>query len=165
MTPLRTFGRWLADWRNGATAIGTLLSVLLVFVVVNAIESRNAALDVAEATAEDSTAQRKATTRRIDLLLERTGELEAAAVVNGERIGELVAEVNALREQVRQMGGEPVVDAPEPDGRRAAPSDDQTDDEPPPSPPPPGPSPPPDDEDEPAPCLLPVAVLCEGEST
>lgn len=56
---------------------------------------------------------REAASRRIDILNQQIDELgkelTAEARTNGARIGELTEQVSVLQEQVRQLGGEPVV--------------------------------------------------------
>lgn len=109
MTRARAVVGWLANWRNGATVVASVLVALVGFVVIDASIARNGALDARNRTAS-------AATRRIDLLNERIEELGedlvASANANGVRIGELSAQIAALQEQVRQLGGEPVVVRP-----------------------------------------------------
>lgn len=42
MNRLRNVGRWLTDWRNGATLVASVLVALLVVVVVDSIQGRRA---------------------------------------------------------------------------------------------------------------------------
>lgn len=110
MTRLRAagqaLGRWAADWRTGAAVAATAFVALLIVVVVSSTLTTQDALDARQATAA-------AASRRIDRLnarIEELGdEISTAAFTNGVRIGELADQVAALQEQVRQMGGEPVV--------------------------------------------------------
>ena len=99
---LRAPVRWVLDWRTGVTFAITALVVLLAFVVFDASDARNRALD----TALD---QRQAATRRIDMLLDEVANLRVDAEANGHRIGQLLDQVSVLQEQVRQLGGRPVV--------------------------------------------------------
>lgn len=101
--------RWLADWRTGAVACATVLVLLLGYVVVDGKLARDDALDVAKATAEQAQDARRAATRRIDLLLKRIDDLEQQGGNNGAVIADLRTQVEALRGQVRQLGGRPVV--------------------------------------------------------
>ena len=101
--------RWFADWRTGAVACASALVLLLAFVVIDGKVARDRALDVAVATAEQAQDARQAATRRIDLLLERIDALEHQGSENGALIADLRRQVGALQEQVRQLGGRPVV--------------------------------------------------------
>jgi type II secretory pathway pseudopilin PulG len=101
--------RWVADWRTGAVACASALVLLLAYVVVDGKLARDRALDVAVATAEQAQDAREAATRRIDLLLERIDALEQQGRDNGALIGDLRTQVAALQEQVRQLGGQPVI--------------------------------------------------------
>lgn len=98
--------RFFLDWRTGLTLAASLfVAILLVVVVLGA----RIAIDALEA--RDNTAS--SATRRIDQLNDRIEELGSQltlqASVNGVRLGELSEQVAALQEQVRQLGGEPVV--------------------------------------------------------
>lgn len=105
MRRLRTLGRWVTDWRNGATLAATLFAVVLILVVNDAIAGRREAF-------EQLSASRAAASRRIDLLQGQINELIGRGETNAALLGELVAQVDALRSQVRELGGEPVVEAP-----------------------------------------------------
>lgn len=98
--------RFLLDWRTGLTIAASLFVAILLVVVVLGARIATDALD-----ARDSTAT--AATRRIDKLNDRIEELGTQltlqAAINGQRLGELSEQVAALQEQVRQLGGEPVV--------------------------------------------------------
>lgn len=65
---------------------------------------------------------RSAAVRRIDMLNDRIDELGDELVAesrsNGQQIGELTAQIDALSEQVRQLGGEPVIVVTTDDGSR-----------------------------------------------
>lgn len=102
----RAVGRWAADWRTGAAVAATAFVALLIVIVVSSTTTTQDALDARQATAS-------AASRRIDRFnarIEELGtEISTAAFTNGVRIGELADQVAALQEQVRQMGGDPVV--------------------------------------------------------
>jgi TolA-binding protein len=112
---LRAPIRWVLDWRTGATFAVTALVVLLTFIVFDASAARDQALD----TALD---QRQAATRRIDMLLAEVANLREDAEANGQRIGELLDQVAVLQEQVRQLGGRPVVVQTTTTARRSSPT-------------------------------------------
>lgn len=166
----RTAARWLLDWKNGVTVLGTVMVVLLAFIVFDAARARDKALDAAIASDEESIVQRAATTRRIDLLLDEIEALRLEAFANGERIGGLTEQIGVLQEQVRRLGGVPFTTsttsapsagqrpsspAPAPSPRPAPPS------RPAPRPAPTPPQPPPAPEPEPGGvCLL---GICLGE--
>lgn len=103
---IRSSLRWLSDWRNAAAIAASVLVALLAYVTIDASIARNQAVS----GRNRSTA---AATRRIDKLNHRIeglgDELVGAADQNGKRIGELVAQISALQEQIRRMGGRPVV--------------------------------------------------------
>lgn len=98
--------RFLFDWRTGLTVLASLLVALVLVVVVTGARTTQNALDARQRTAV-------AATRRIDRLNDRIEELGAELVVaaysNGQRLGELSDQVAALQEQVRQLGGDPVI--------------------------------------------------------
>lgn len=106
MRPLRAFLGWFADWRNGATVVASVGVAVVAFVLIDASMARNDALEARNRTAA-------AATRRIDILNDRIEELGAdlveSAASNGLRLGVLSEQVAALQEQVRQLGGEPVI--------------------------------------------------------
>jgi hypothetical protein len=106
MSVLRSFVRWLSDWRTGAVLLGSLIAgAVIALVIVSGVQSHDA-LEARNRTAA-------AASRRIDLLQAELRELRtqlvAAAETNGARIGELLEQVAVLQEQVRQLGGDPVV--------------------------------------------------------
>lgn len=103
---MRRAGRWLFNWRNGATVVVSLVVALVAFVVIDASRARDAAIDARNQTAA-------AATRRVDLLNDRIeelgGQLALSSESNGARLGALAEQVAALQEQVRQLGGDPVI--------------------------------------------------------
>lgn len=109
MRRLRRMARWLFDYRNGLTLVGTGLLILLSVTVTDSIQSRNRAFDALKLANRQQSDARAAATRRIDLLQQEIAGLRSDAQANGGRISELLTEVTALQEQVRQMGGRPVV--------------------------------------------------------
>lgn len=102
----RAVGRWAADWRTGAAVAATAFVALLIVVVVSSTQTTQDALEARQATAT-------AATRRIDRLNDRIEELglelSGAAYSNGAQIGALRSDITSLQEQVRQLGGDPVV--------------------------------------------------------
>lgn len=104
---------WFADWRNGLMMVGTIVAAallsLLVVVVVDSINARKSALEALESVNERATDTRRAATRRIDQQQARINQLEGEVQAYGRTIGELGSTVTALTEQVRQMGGRPIV--------------------------------------------------------
>lgn len=101
---------WVTDWRNGATLAATIFMVVLVVFVTDAIEGRREAFDALERQTIQQGQAREAASRRIDLLQARIDELVGKGETNAAVLGQLVGEVEALRAQVRALGGDPVVD-------------------------------------------------------
>jgi hypothetical protein len=102
-------GDWVFDWRTGLTLLASLVVALVLAVVITGARTTNDALEARNRTAS-------AATRRIDMLNEKIDRLGAElavanenAVDNGNRIGQLDAQIGALQEQVRALGGRPVV--------------------------------------------------------
>ena len=94
MSRLRAFGRWLTDWRTGATLVASILVALLAIIVVDAIQSRRAADARADRTIgelEVTVGELRRRGERIDAL---AAQLEEAS---GAR-AQLAEEVRALRE-------------------------------------------------------------------
>lgn len=110
MTRLRTLGRWLGDWRNGAVFAACILVASVAFVIVDASQGRHDAFEALQRQTRQQGEAREAATRRIDLLQARIDELVGKGEANAAVLGQLVGEVEALRAQVRAMGGDPVVD-------------------------------------------------------
>jgi hypothetical protein len=92
---------WL-DYRTFAMG-GFFVITLLVFYSV--VSSNHRAAEALRAQAES----RQAASRRIDLLTGEIRRLTSESKTRGEQVAELQAQVEALIEQVRQMGGNPVV--------------------------------------------------------
>lgn len=104
MSALRAVGRWLADWRTGAVLLASLITgAVIALVIVSGVNAHDA-LEARQQTA-------LAATRRIDKLNDEIAELNQHASDNGKRIGELTAQITALQEQIRRMGGQPIVTA------------------------------------------------------
>jgi uncharacterized membrane protein len=100
------FVRWVSDWRTGAVFLGSLLvGAVIALVIISGVTAQDA-LEAREQTA-------KTASRRINQLLDELRQLSndqaAAAEANGQRIGELTAQIGALQEQVGDLGGRPVV--------------------------------------------------------
>lgn len=96
---------WLLDWRTGAVLLGSLVAgAVIATVLVSGVNSNNA-LQARKQTA-------RAASRRIDLLQQRITELQTLASLNGVLLGSANTKIDALAEQVRQMGGRPVVAPP-----------------------------------------------------
>lgn len=98
--------RFVLDWRTGLTLLASLVVALVLVVVITGARTTQDALDARDRTAV-------AAARRIDKLNDQIEDLGAQLVTsaysNGRRIGQLSDQVAALQEQVRQLGGEPVV--------------------------------------------------------
>lgn len=99
---MRRIVRWLFDWRTGLTVCCSLVVALVLVVVVAGARTTHDAL-----AARDRTSA--AASRRIDMLNQRIEELTDEAKGNGARIGQLLDQINVLSEQVRRLGGRPVV--------------------------------------------------------
>lgn len=170
--------RWLADRRNLATVAATLvagvLMALLVVTVIGALRARGDAVEALEDTVAAQLDVRRAATRRIDLLQERIGELTDTLERQVSGVGEMQAQIEALQEQIEQMGGQPVVPR---ERRSGTEPDDEGDDERDPSPEPTDrprrPSPPPSPTPSPTPTptppddgvCLPFTDICTGGLT
>lgn len=171
MKTLRSVGRWLVDWRNGATLVASIVAVVVLLTTVDAIAGRREAF-------EQLRSSRQAASRRIDLLQARIDELVADGEADTARVAQLDAEIDALRLQVQGLGGTPVV-APRPNvttprSTSPPPSSPTTTTTPPRTeppgpggapppttqPPPPGPGAPPPDESSAVCRLLTVPIVC-----
>lgn len=111
----RSISAFVLDWRNVATFLASVLTGLLVFLVIDSSQARNAAQDAASQRAA-------AATRRIDKLNVEIRELQEQIAQGRDERGQLNAAVDALTEQVRQMGGRPVLGPTPAPSRTAAPS-------------------------------------------
>lgn len=98
----RYFLRWLLDWRTGVVVVSTVLVALLAVAVVVSAQSARDAL-----AANDK--QRHINDAQVAALNDRISTLEALTRDDNQHIAELLTEVSALQEQVRQLGGKPVV--------------------------------------------------------
>jgi predicted GTPase len=105
---LRAVGRWASDWRTGAVLLGSLVvGAVIALIIVSGVNTHDA-LEARNRTAEAATRRIDKLSKEIDKL---TDELVATTASNGQRIGELTAQIAALQEQVRELGGRPVVPA------------------------------------------------------
>lgn len=109
---LRGAGNFAADWKNGATLLASVLVALLAVTVIDGIRARGDVLEqarqdaaTAQATANQARSAQQAATRRIDRLT--TGQQQL-----GRQVAFLLEENSALRQQVRDMGGAPIVITP-----------------------------------------------------
>lgn len=91
-----------------ASALSVTVAVLATLAVVATVTSYRSAQSALH-TRDDTAARSSA---RISALSDQIGVLSSQAQANSTRIGELIGEVHALEEQVRQMGGAPVVTEP-----------------------------------------------------
>lgn len=114
MSGARSFGRWLTNWRNPATLVAAVFVTILAITVMDSISTRDRAFDAQQRTVQQALDARQAATRRIDALTGEINRLQQSAEENGQRIAELVAQVAALQEQIRRMGGQPIVVEPAP---------------------------------------------------
>lgn len=136
----RVFG-WLADYRNGAVVVASVVVALVAYVVIDASQARREALDASESALEARSATAAGATRRIDLLQARIADLEESGQDNSEEIGALKAEVSALQRQIEQEGGSPVVPRTTTTTAPSAPPSTTTTTAPPPEPQPEEPEP------------------------
>lgn len=176
MTRRQRVWGWLTNWRNGVVLACSLLAVVLLLVVTDAIDGRQEAFRALERETERAIDARRASTRRIDLLQARIDELVGQGQVDAQVLGQLVAEVDALRAQVEAMGADPVVARADTDPRpRPAPPATTTTGRTPPGPSPtdsaattttqPPRNPQPQPEPEPNPCPITVPILCPDVPT
>lgn len=98
----RAAGRWLIDWRTGLTFLASIVVALLLVVVITGARTTQAALAARQDIAERAT-------RRIDLQNQKISELIALSQSSAEKIGALSDQVAVMQEQVRQLGGVPIV--------------------------------------------------------
>lgn len=90
-------------------AVLLVLSVALAGLVGLAIVAFVSSQEAADQALRTRDRTAAAATRRIDLLQDRIDELVGRGEANAELLGQLVAEVEALRAQVRSLGGDPIV--------------------------------------------------------
>lgn len=91
-----------------ALALALLAGAVVAYVVLSQLNAREA-LNTAKESLDARARTAAAATRRIDLLNDRIEDLSAEIEANGVVIGQLRGEIAALQEQIRQMGGDPVV--------------------------------------------------------
>lgn len=99
----------LFDWRLWFSIAFVGLVALATFYVVDAVEARNKSMKIAEATLTAQSAERRAAARRADELTTRIDDLGAQLEEANEAVNRLEGQVAQLREQVINLGGEPVV--------------------------------------------------------
>ena len=101
--------RWLRDWRTITALSGAVLVALLAVLVVTSITDRERALQVAKAATLNEQTERAVLNRRVDQLLAQISQLQADSQANGQQLAVLRREVVLLQQQVRDLGGQPVV--------------------------------------------------------
>lgn len=111
---MRKLGRWVTDYRNGLTFIGVVLVLVLGAAFIHGVQAGDRAQRNERAAVRTSETIANNARRRVDLLTGQIADLERQAEANGSRMGELLANIDALAEQVRQLGGRPVVTAQPP---------------------------------------------------
>lgn len=97
---LRGLGRWIGDWRTGATIVASILVALLALVVIDSIQSRRAS----DARADRTVAELQITVQELQRRGVRIDDLAAqldAAATSRDRLAE---EVRALRELLIDAG-------------------------------------------------------------
>lgn len=109
-------GRFMADWKNGATLLGTLLVALIFYVVIDGSIARRDARDMATESAKAAQEEvrrgidsRQASSARITDLQNRINDLIGQVEETNRLAGESSAREHALAEQLRQLGQRPVV--------------------------------------------------------
>lgn len=124
---MRTFLRWLTDWRTGAIVIASALVAYLGVLVVTGIEDRARAIDAAKTATDAAQATAERASRRISQLLDAQAQLERDAKGNAIEIAELKQEIAVLIAQLRSAGVQPVILAPSGDQHtRPSPSPTRT---------------------------------------
>lgn len=101
--------RWIRDWRTIAALVSAVLVGLLAVLVITSISDRENALEVAKRTTANEQAERIALDHRIDQLLAQVGGLQSDAQGNAQQLIVLRREVALLQQQVRDLGGQPVI--------------------------------------------------------
>jgi type II secretory pathway pseudopilin PulG len=98
------------DWLKAIVVIlASALVGLAFFMVLDGARARQDDVRRAQAQADQAIDSRQAATRRIDLLQAQLDGLEREIQTGQDERGRLATSVEALSEQVRQMGGRPVV--------------------------------------------------------
>lgn len=116
MSRLRNLGRWLTDWRTGATVVASILVALLAVIVIDAIQSRRAS----EARADRTIRELEITVEELQRRGVRIDDLAAQlddAAASRDRLAE---EVRALRELLIDMDAIEPRPAASPTPRRPA---------------------------------------------
>ena len=104
-----TARQWLTDWRSVLMIVVAVLVGLLVVLVVTSITDRENALQVAKRATANEQAERTVLNHRVDQLLAQIDLLETDAQGDSAQLAVLRREVELLQQQVRDMGGQPVV--------------------------------------------------------
>lgn len=102
---------WLLSPTNWLFGVIGVLVVVALLSVVGQIQARARADDRADRAVAAETEFRKATDKHIDKLQAHIDDLKVAAGDNRAEIARLVAEVQALQQQLRNSGQRPVVPA------------------------------------------------------
>lgn len=122
MSAIRAVMRFFADWRNAATFLGSVVIALLIVITVEGVRARNQAATALQAQADQATQLRTASSRRIDKLNDELRDVRSDFAEAEAQRGRLSAALDALAEQIRQMGGRPVATSSNGDSVRPAPS-------------------------------------------
>lgn len=96
---IRNLGRWVTDWRTGATLIASILVALLAVIVIDSIQSRRAADDRTDRTISEL----EVTVRELQRRGERIDALAAQLEETSAGRAQLAEEVRALRELLIDM--------------------------------------------------------------
>lgn len=103
--------RWLRDWRTIAAVTAAVLVGLLAVLVVTSIADREQTLHALQGATASEREARAAAVHRIDQLLAKISDLEVDAQSNAQQLAVLRREVTLLQQQVRELGGQPVITA------------------------------------------------------
>lgn len=115
--------RWFVDWRNGVVILASVMVAMFSWVIIDgsikthsALRTADRAIAASDASARASQAEvqrgidsRQAATERINALQARIGDLIVEVQMANESAGASAARQEALANQVRQLGGRPVV--------------------------------------------------------
>lgn len=104
-----TARQWITDWRSITAVIAAILVGLLAVLVITSITDRENALQVAKRATANEQAERTILNRRVDQLLAQIDQLESTSQVNAAQLAVLRREIALLQQQIRDLGGQPVV--------------------------------------------------------